>query len=54
MAQVLESLQILNTKVDYMATRLLLVEIKVRELKKKMHFMRMRKGEWEKKEEKEE
>ena len=41
MAQVLELLQNLNKKVDNNTTRLLLLEKKIRELKKEIHLMRM-------------
>ena len=40
-AQVLELLQKLNEKINNEITRLLLLEKKVRELKKEMHLMRM-------------
>ena len=41
--QMMELLQNLNKKVDNVATRLLLVERKVQELKKEMNLMRMEK-----------
>ena len=50
MVQVLELLQKLNEKVDNAATRLLLLEKKVRELKKEVKLLRMGKGKMEKKE----
>ena len=49
MVQVLELLQKLNEKVDNAATRLLLLEKKVRELKKEVKLLRMEKKRWKRK-----
>ena len=53
MAQMLDSMQKLHTKVDNVVTRLLFIEKKMREMKKEMSLLRKGKEDW-KTEEKEE
>ena len=53
MDQMLDSMQKLHAKVNNVATRLLFVEKKMREMKKEMNLLRRGKEEWEEEEEEE-